>query len=203
MRHMTMPARLLNGMTSLYVRVGCWACRSAVGHSATLCSGALNAEDAAQLLMAASPSKYDARLPTHTGGFVAVSAVRNQGSCWACTSFALTAAAEAAVASALGKDARQKQFSVQEFHFCRQAGSSGRMTRSCYSPVNLKEGLDILLSMGHDKGFVVIDSCLPYNPLPTASVTEDSRQVGMRVRLSIIIIIIVIIIIIIIIDPCL
>eukprot|EP00877_Chromochloris_zofingiensis_P009169 jgi/Chrzof1/4505/Cz14g16010.t1 len=58
-------------------------CKRAGG---SLCapSGQLSPEESVQLLLTTSPAVYDARNSSHTGGFVAVSTVRDQGVCFAC-----------------------------------------------------------------------------------------------------------------------
>jgi hypothetical protein len=64
-----------------------------------------SASQRAQLLVATSPQAYDARSAAMAGGFSAVGPPKDQQACTACVAFAILAAVQSAVASALHKDA--------------------------------------------------------------------------------------------------
>jgi hypothetical protein len=70
---------------------------------------------------------YDARSPAFTGGFSAAVPVYDQKGCFTCVTFAVLAAAEAAVGSSLRMDARNRPaLSRQYFHFCSGDGGEVR-----------------------------------------------------------------------------
>ncbi|KAI8475767.1 MAG: hypothetical protein J3K34DRAFT_456134 [Monoraphidium minutum] len=129
----------------------------------SLCSAAaakdINAY--ARLVAAASPPDFSAADPRLTGGLDLVPAPRDQKPCASCTAFAVAAAAQAAVAAALGLNASMVEpLSVQDLMYC----GSGAPT-SCRAGWTL---LDVLKQLKERR--VAPDACLPYKaPSPQAA----------------------------------
>jgi hypothetical protein len=110
------------------------------GSGGSLCAASpeLRAAPGAVLNMTASPGDYDARNPAHTGGVrAAVLEARDQGRCGACVAFALGAAAEAAVATALRRDAAP--LSTSDLFFC----AGGGKYRRCQDGWRLQDALEV------------------------------------------------------------
>ncbi|KIY96427.1 hypothetical protein MNEG_11536 [Monoraphidium neglectum] len=123
-------------------------------NSQTMCGSSSGSESSDALTFAASPQAFDARAQR------LASPVRDQGACTTCTASALMSAVEAAVAAALKRDAREKQYSVQNFHFCGGVGSPGELT-GCSTSV----GVDTAVKgMGERPKSIILDRCLPYAP---------------------------------------
>lgn len=130
------------------------ACSKATGTS--LCAPA--ATDAvntyAQLMLATSPSTYSSTADSRVN---LVSPAQDQGPCHTCAAFAVAAAAETAIASALQVDVQLCSISVQALHFC----PPGRPGRSCSSGWNLAGALEQLQQQAQN---IPTASCLPYQP---------------------------------------
>ena len=92
--------------------------------------------------------------PGGKGGWV--TPVRNQQRCGACVAFALTAAAETAMAAALDWDARTAPvLSVQDLFFC--AGED-ILLRTCYTGWKLEDAIQAIKPW-----HLTADKCRPYN----------------------------------------
>jgi hypothetical protein len=103
---------------------------------------------------------WDSRNASLLGGFSPLTAaIPNQGTCWACSSLAIGAAAEAAFACALRQNA-SSWFGVQDFHFCASVDQGSE--RSCMSPWTLPEALEALSRL-QAQGLPVHARCLPYS----------------------------------------
>ncbi|KAI8470317.1 MAG: hypothetical protein J3K34DRAFT_521446 [Monoraphidium minutum] len=139
------------GFKQAYKLNGRSACST---QSASLCSSVSSDDDLAALMVATSPSYYSAR------DNELLSPVRDQGNCLACTSFALVSAAEAAISSALKRSARNKQWSVQDLHFC--SGIEPGEVRSCRSSsLSVKDAIRRFIATQNSRR-LVLETCLPY-----------------------------------------
>ncbi|KIZ07750.1 hypothetical protein MNEG_0195 [Monoraphidium neglectum] len=134
----------------------------------SLCAAKASVDETAALTVAASPTKFDARSSSDTGGFVLTSPVGDQGSCYSCTAFAVAGAAEAAVSAALRKTAVGRNWSVQDLHFCL-ATNSGE-SKSCRSSASSL--IDVLKPFTAATRALVLDKCLPYEA-PDAPLDQD------------------------------
>eukprot|EP00878_Enallax_costatus_P032448 GHUV01035659.1.p1 GENE.GHUV01035659.1~~GHUV01035659.1.p1 ORF type:complete len:198 (+),score=32.74 GHUV01035659.1:349-942(+) len=76
--------------------------RTGLATAGTLCGvNVATVQGKAAITEATSPAVYDARNPDKTGGYNLINPPRDQGYCDACVAFAVTAAAETAMAAAL------------------------------------------------------------------------------------------------------
>lgn len=148
-----------------YSRVRTWAAEGAAWRAAyatepcTLCEAQPGSEDFGRLLVATSPADYDARVgPT---AFNPISAVADQRPCQSAVAFAVTTAAEAAVASALRINGSDVSLSQQDLQFCPD------VQRSCQEPWEVAAAVERLTN-----GSVVAYDCLPY----TAGTTDDTAK---------------------------
>eukprot|EP00882_Tetradesmus_deserticola_P005867 GHRQ01006175.1.p1 GENE.GHRQ01006175.1~~GHRQ01006175.1.p1 ORF type:complete len:369 (+),score=86.84 GHRQ01006175.1:314-1420(+) len=131
------------------------ACTAAKG----LCAAAAGSEEAIALLVASSPEVYDAR--KDAGDFNPISPVQDQRPCQTSVAFAVTAAAEAAAASALQINGSSISLSQQDLQFCPG------LQRGCYDNWDIKPALDRLVN-----DTVVDSECLPY----TAPQSDDPAR---------------------------
>lgn len=99
-------------------------CRNS-GARAALCAPAVGDtyEQLTALLLATSPPAYSSTNTADTGGVRVIAPAENQGECTTCTSLAVVAAAQAAVASVLQRDVENVLLSAQ----VRQAGNEAYM----------------------------------------------------------------------------
>ncbi|KAI8468039.1 MAG: hypothetical protein J3K34DRAFT_428509 [Monoraphidium minutum] len=131
----------------------------------SLCSSSGGAAQYAALMLATSPAAYSSLEPRAAGPLRVISAPRNQESCASCTAFAVATAAEAAVATGLGRDVRDVgRLSTQDLHYC------GSQLRDCYSGVSLKEALDQLKTRR-----LLLEDCLPYRPDKRSDLTREQQ----------------------------
>jgi hypothetical protein len=123
---------------------------------ASLCAAAAtDAVDAyAQLVLATSPQVYSS---TGDSKVRLVSPAQDQGPCQSCAAFAVAAAAETAMASALQVDVQQCSISVQSLYFCPQ----GKPSRSCSAGWSLAGALEQLQLQVQS---IPTTKCLPYRP---------------------------------------
>jgi hypothetical protein len=107
--HSTAPSKCSQGLGTL--------CAAGISIDATT-----DADAAALLYMATSPTVYSSNDAQHTGWGSAVGPVADQRPCSTCAAFAVAAAAQAAVASVLrldqSKPENQVQLSVQDLYYC-------------------------------------------------------------------------------------
>jgi hypothetical protein len=118
--------------------------------------------------MATSPASYDARIPAMTGGFSAVGPVKDQGNCTTCVAFAVLAAAQSAIASALQTNATSR-LSEQDFFFCktRRYGEE----RRCNSMLSVADSMERFAELQRENHLLLTERCLPYN-IPTAATSS-------------------------------
>jgi hypothetical protein len=137
------------------------------GASPSVCAAAATGGVAAleaywQIMLATSPSTYSAVNTNQTGGTRLIQAEPgNQEVCNTCTAFAVVAAAQAAVASALQRDVQQLLMSVQDFFYC------GPTQRTCFATWNLAAAVQEL-----QQRQLLSSSCLPYTVTRPDSDTE-------------------------------
>jgi hypothetical protein len=125
-------------------------------NAASLCAAAATtAVDAyVQLLLATSPNIYSS---TGDSRVRVVAPAGDQGPCETCAAFAVAAAAETAMASALQVDVQQCSISVQALYSC----PPGRPGRSCTSGWSLAAAVEELEKQGQS---IPTATCLPYRP---------------------------------------
>lgn len=128
------------------------------GAKASMC-GALSASDGDVWAMATSPAVFSWTDPATLGGGSGslknpFGPVGDQGSCWTCVSFAVTAMAEAAVARKLNVAGGSVRLSVQDVAFCPE---DPREPRFCLSQWSLLPAL-----AKFQNGDVVAERCLAY-----------------------------------------
>lgn len=111
-------------------------------------------------MLAGTPSAYDARKDA-SSSFNPIGPVGDQRPCQTSVAFAVAAAAEAAVASALQINGSSVSLSQQDLQFCPN------VERGCYDNGDLKTALNRLV-----KGGVVAYDCLPY----TAAQSDDPAK---------------------------
>jgi hypothetical protein len=109
----------------------------------------------AQLQMVTSPSSYSSTEASQAGKTQLVAAAGNQLTCQTCVAFAVTAAAETAMAAALGVPVDECSISVQGLYFCDPTGP----VRSCMAGWTLPEALQQLQQRSSS---IPTASCLPY-----------------------------------------
>jgi hypothetical protein len=152
-------------LRQVYIKSAAWrrayktsAAASCSSRRGSLCAASATPEEQAQLLMATSPQIYDAR--TGVGNFSAVGAVKDQGSCNTCVAYVVLAAAQSAIACALGKDA-SSQLSEQDFFFCKTAAPGEE--RSCTSSWTIYEAVQALvrITAAGNTNYPVVEKCLP------------------------------------------
>eukprot|EP00775_Hariotina_reticulata_P003198 gene3198-biopygen4856 len=114
-------------------------------------------DDAAQLQMATSPSAYSSINPLQVGNIRLVAAAGDQLSCQSCVAFAVTSAAETAMAAVLGVPVDECSMSVQGLHFCDAAGP----VRNCGAGWTLQ---DALRQVEQRSSTIPTATCLPYKP---------------------------------------
>jgi hypothetical protein len=113
------------------------------GASPSLCAAAATDGSAGyeaywQIMLATSPITYSAANTSHTGGTRLIQVEPgNQDFCNTCTAFAVVAAAQAAVASAIERDVQRLLMSVQDLFFCgptkRTCAQHGTWLQQCKS----------------------------------------------------------------------
>ena len=131
------------------------ACASKRG---SLCAAGISDEEQTVLLMATSPLSY------HSGQsreLSAVGPVRDQGRCSACLAFAVTAAAESAMATALHQEARGV-LSEHDFYFCK--GIRPGVQGSCEEAYTLEESVSRWIDLHNYFKYITTTDCLPYDP---------------------------------------
>lgn len=136
-------------------------CSASGGSRRSLCAaggGGDSADDA--LMIAASPQVYDSRLKDDTGVAPLVSTPKEQGECTTCVAFVIAGAAEAAVASALGKPASQYDLSEMQLHKCPADPKAPRSI--CLDATNLRAALTNFVDL-QSNGQLVDDKCMPYS----------------------------------------
>jgi hypothetical protein len=124
--------------------------------SSSLCAAAAtdSVNTYAQLMLATSPEAYSS---TNASRVPLVTPAQDQQECQTCAAFAVAAAAETAMASALQVDVQQCSISVQALYFC-PPGSPGR---SCSAGWNLLAALELLQQQSQS---LPTAGCLPYRP---------------------------------------
>jgi hypothetical protein len=130
------------------------ACGPAGG--ATLCAAqGTSATDAyAQLTLATSPQAYSS---THDSKLRIVAPAQDQAECQTCTAFAVAAAAETAMASALQVDVNQCSISAHALFFCAQDGPA----KSCDTGWSLENAVEQLKQRSRS---LPTAACMPYRP---------------------------------------
>ncbi|KAI8464966.1 MAG: hypothetical protein J3K34DRAFT_100057 [Monoraphidium minutum] len=117
-------------------------------------------------MLAASPAAYSSLEPRDVGPLRVISLPRSQAPCATCTAFAVATAAEAAVATALGRDVRDVgRLSTQDLHFC------GPKLRACESGATLSDALEQLKARR-----LVLEDCLPYRPPEIGGLATKSQM---------------------------
>jgi len=142
-------------LTSYKVNGRTNACASKRG---SLCAADISDEEQTVLLMATSPVSY------HSGEsreLSAVGPIRNQRRCSACLAFAVTAAAESAMATALQQEARGT-LSEHDFYFCK--GIRPGFQGSCEEAFTLQESVSRWIDLHNNKNYITTTDCLPYDP---------------------------------------
>lgn len=126
----------------------------------SLCGAAAGTDDYVKLQVACSPAEYDARYNAGPN-FNPIGPPKDQRPCQTAVAFAITAAAEAAVASALHINGSSISLSQQDLQFCPG------IARGCYDNWDLESGLERLVNK------TVVDyECLPY----TAAQSDDPAK---------------------------
>lgn len=128
----------------------------------SLCGATAGTDDYTKLQVATSPAEYDARVNAGPD-FNPIGPAKDQRPCQTAVAFAVTAAAEAAAASALQLNGSSISLSQQDLQFCPG------IPRGCYDNWDLKSGLERLVS---DNETVVDYDCLPY----TAAQSDDPAK---------------------------
>jgi hypothetical protein len=113
------------------------------------------ADNAAQLQMATSPSSYSSMNPSQVGNIRLVAAAGNQLGCQTCVAFAVTSAAETAMAAALGVPVEDCSISVQGLYYCEPK----KPVRSCGAGWTLPEALQ---QLEQRSSTIPTANCLPY-----------------------------------------
>jgi hypothetical protein len=127
--------------------------------------------NAAQLQMATSPSSYSSMNPSQVGDIRLVAAAGNQLYCQTCVAFAVTSAAETAMAAALGVPVQECSISVQGLYFCEPAGP----VKSCWAGWTLPEALR---QLEQRSSTIPTSNCLPYKPDEQAQLTPQEMCEG-------------------------
>jgi hypothetical protein len=127
--------------------------------------------NAAQLQMATSPSSYSSMNPSQIGDIRLVAAAGNQLNCQTCVAFAVTSAAETAMAAALGVPVQECSISVQGLYFCEPAGP----VKSCGSGWTLPEALR---QLEQRSSTIPTANCLPYKPDEQGQLTPQEMCEG-------------------------
>jgi hypothetical protein len=130
----------------------------------SLCAASATPEERAQLTMATSPQKYDAR--TGMGAFSAVGPVKDQGACNTCTAYVVLAAAQSAIGCALGQNA-SSQLSEHDFFFCKAVAPGEE--RSCTSSWTVFEAVQALVRTTNSRMYPVTERCMPNTYTTTRS----------------------------------
>lgn len=126
----------------------------------SLCGAAAGTDDYVKLQIATSPADYDARYKAGDN-YNPIGPAKDQRPCQTGVAFAVTAAAEAAVASALQLNGTTINLSQQDLQFCPG------ITRGCYDNWDIKSALERLVNE------TVVDyECLPY----TAAQSDDPAK---------------------------
>lgn len=110
-----------------------------------------------QLVMATSPRIYSTTNSSQAGAANLVAPPGDQQACQTCSAFAVGAAAETAMASALRVNAQDCSISVQSLYFC----PSDRPAPSCNAGWDLPSVLTQLQDRGQK---IPTAACLPYKP---------------------------------------
>jgi hypothetical protein len=134
--------------------------------SGSLCASGVSddADQYGQLVVATSPIAYSSASPASTGGFDFVPHPGDQRPCASCTGFAVAAAAQAAIAAALQRNASKiEPLSAQDLQYC----SVGAPT-SCTSGWTLPDVLKQLVTRR-----VAPASCVPYDPPPLGTTSAQ------------------------------
>lgn len=126
------------------------------------CGATAGTDDYVKLQVASSPPEYDARY-TAGSDFNPISPAKDQRPCQTAVAFAVTAAAEAAAASALQINGNSISLSQQDLQFCPGT------PRGCNDDWDLKSGLERLVNASES---VVDYDCLPY----TAARSDDPAK---------------------------
>ena len=124
----------------------------------SLCAAGISDEEQTVMLMATSPLSY------HSGEsreLSAIGPVRNQGRCSACLAFAVTAAAESAMATALQQEAKGT-LSEHDFYFCK--GISPGFQGSCEEAFSLQDSVSRWIDLHTSKNYITTSDCLRYDP---------------------------------------
>jgi hypothetical protein len=129
------------------------------------------ADNADQLQMATSPSSYSSMNPSQVGDIRLVAEAGNQLSCQTCVAFAVTSAAETAMAAALGVPVEECSISVQGLHFCEPQ----KPVRSCRGGWTLPEALQ---QLEQRSSTIPTAGCLPYKPDVQGQLTPQETCEG-------------------------
>jgi hypothetical protein len=105
-------------------------------------------------MLATSPEVYSS---TNASRVQLVAPPQSQQECQTCAAFAVAAAAETAMASALQVDVQQCSISVQALYFCPPSSPG----RSCSAGWNLLAALELLQQQSQS---LLTSACLPYRP---------------------------------------
>jgi Papain family cysteine protease len=137
------------------------ACRERSGREScrkratTLCSANPAQDEMDALLLATSPPAYSNLDPQDTGAANTISPPKDQKDCSLCVAFAISAAAEAAVATVLGIPGLKIDLSEQDVAFCPE---DPKQPKFC------NDGWDLRSALGRlNTEKVVEESCLPYS----------------------------------------
>jgi hypothetical protein len=129
------------------------------------------ADNADQLQMATSPSSYSSMNPSQVGDIRLVAEAGNQLSCQTCVAFAVTSAAETAMAAALGVSVEECSISVQGLYFCEPQ----KPVRSCKGGWTLPEALQ---QLEQRSSTIPTAGCLPYKPDVQGQLTPQETCEG-------------------------
>ena len=168
-------------LTRIYGKTRAWIKSYKYGNRAaacslergSLCAAGIDGDEKLQLLMATSPLAYDTRRQPVT----AVGPVKDQRSCSACLAFAVVAAAQSAMATALQREV-SGGLSEHDFYFCK--GIRPGFRSSCEEAFTLRESVEqwLLLHRSYSGKFVTTTDCLPYDPTrePLCAYTPGCNQ---------------------------
>ncbi len=144
------------------------------GGRGSLCAAAgADAADAyAQLMLATSPQAYSSLNPQYAGSVRLVAPPGDQEGCQTCVAWAVTSAAETAMATALRVNVLSCSISVQALYFCPAGGGP---VRSCDAGWTLQDAITQLEQRGRS---LPTTECLPYNPDFRGDLSRNQMCIG-------------------------